>query len=74
MAEGSEVVFEVDDSHPLERSGWSVVVRGPARVVTDPGEIEALRRGPLRSWAARSPERWVRITIQEVTGRRLGQH
>jgi len=51
-----------------------VVVRGPARVVTDPGEVEALRRGPLRSWAARSPERWVRITIQEVTGRRLGQH
>jgi len=74
VAEGSEVVFEVDDSHPLERSGWSVVVRGPARVVTDPGEIDALRRGPLRSWAARSPERWVRITIQEVTGRRLGQH
>ena len=55
VAEASEVVFEVDESHPLERSGWSVVVRGPAEVVTDPGEVEALRRGPLRSWAARSP-------------------
>ena len=55
VAEGSEVVFEVDDSHPLERSGWSVVVRGPARVVTDPAEVDALRRGPLRSWVARSP-------------------
>ena len=46
VGEGSEVAFEVDESHPLERSGWSVVVRGTARVVTDPGEIDALRRGP----------------------------
>jgi len=73
VAEASEVVFEVDESHPLERSGWSVVVRGTAWVVTDPGEVDALRRGPLRSWVARAPERWVRITIEEVTGRRLAQ-
>jgi nitroimidazol reductase NimA-like FMN-containing flavoprotein (pyridoxamine 5'-phosphate oxidase superfamily) len=73
VAEASEVVFEVDESHPLERSGWSVVVRGPAEAVTDPEEVEALRRGPLRSWAVREPQRWVRITIHEVTGRRLGQ-
>jgi hypothetical protein len=73
VGEESEVVFEVDESHPLERSGWSVVVRGTARVVSDPSEVDALRRGPLRSWAVRAPERWVRITIEEVTGRRLGQ-
>jgi nitroimidazol reductase NimA-like FMN-containing flavoprotein (pyridoxamine 5'-phosphate oxidase superfamily) len=73
VGEGSHVVFEVDQSQPLERSGWSVVVGGTVGVVTDPGEVEALRRGPLRSWAARAPDRWVRITIEEITGRRLGQ-
>jgi nitroimidazol reductase NimA-like FMN-containing flavoprotein (pyridoxamine 5'-phosphate oxidase superfamily) len=73
VGEGHQVVFEVDESHPLERTGWSVVVRGTASVVTDPGEVEALRRGPLHSWVTRAPERWVRITIEEVTGRRLGQ-
>jgi len=69
VGEGSEVVFEVDESHPLERSGWSVVVRGTARAVSEPDEVEALRRGPLHTW----PECWVRITIEEVTGRRIGQ-
>ena len=73
VADGSPVAFEVDGSQPLEHAGWSVMVRGPARAVTDAGEIEALQRGPLRSWAARSPVRWVRITIEEISGRRLGR-
>jgi nitroimidazol reductase NimA-like FMN-containing flavoprotein (pyridoxamine 5'-phosphate oxidase superfamily) len=69
---GREVVFEVDDSRPLEHSGWSVVVRGTARAVTDTGEVDALRRGPLRSWAAPAPAVWMRIAIAEISGRRLG--
>ncbi len=69
--EGAEVAFEIDQSHPLEHSGWSVLVRGTACAITDPDEVEALRRGPLRTWARRVPERWVRLTIGEVTGRRL---
>ena len=69
---GAPVAFEVDDSRPLEHSGWSVVVRGTATEVTDPAEVDALRRGPLRSWAARAPELWVRITIEEVSGRQIG--
>jgi len=73
LGEGASVAFEVDDNRPLEHSGWSVVVRGPAHAVTEPDEVEALRRGPLRSWAARQPEHWVRITIEEVSGRRLGR-
>jgi hypothetical protein len=42
-------------------------------VVFCTAEGTALRRGPLHSWVTRAPERWVRITIEEVTGRRLGQ-
>jgi uncharacterized protein len=68
---GVPVVFEVDDSRPLYHSGWSVVVKGTAREITDEGELDELRRGPLRSWATRSTEHWVRVTMDEVTGRRI---
>lgn len=68
---GAPVVFEVDDSRPLYHAGWSVVVKGTAHEVTDEDQLDELRRGPLRSWATRSTEHWVRISIDEVTGRRI---
>jgi nitroimidazol reductase NimA-like FMN-containing flavoprotein (pyridoxamine 5'-phosphate oxidase superfamily) len=69
---GSEVAFEVDDSRPLEHSGWSVLVRGVAQAVVDPEDLATLRRGPLHSWAMPAPDRWLRIPIEEISGRRLG--
>ena len=33
------VAFEVDDFDPLFQSGWSVVIVGMAREVTDPAEL-----------------------------------
>ncbi len=69
---GSEVAFEIDDSRPLEHSGWSVVLRGVAQIVVDADDLEILRRGPLHSWASPRPDRWLRIPIEELSGRRLG--
>ena len=68
---GAPVVFEVDDSRPLFHAGWSVVVKGTAREISDEEELDELRRGPLHSWATRSSEHWVRISMDEVTGRRI---
>lgn len=68
---GAPVVFEVDSSRPLYHSGWSVLVRGVASEVTDPDELDSLRRGPLHSWVTPSAEHWVRISIDEISGRRL---
>jgi nitroimidazol reductase NimA-like FMN-containing flavoprotein (pyridoxamine 5'-phosphate oxidase superfamily) len=68
---GATVVFEVDDSRPLYHAGWSVLVKGTAREITDEDELEGLRRGPLHSWATRSTQHWVRISMDEVTGRRI---
>jgi uncharacterized protein len=68
---GVPVAFEVDDSRALYHAGWSVLVNGTAREVTDEGELDELRRGPLHSWATRSTEHWVRIDIEEITGRRI---
>jgi uncharacterized protein len=68
---GAPVVFEVDDSRALYHAGWSVLVKGTAHEITDEASLDELRRGPLRSWATRSTEHWVCITIEEVTGRRI---
>jgi nitroimidazol reductase NimA-like FMN-containing flavoprotein (pyridoxamine 5'-phosphate oxidase superfamily) len=68
---GAPVVFEVDDSRPLYHAGWSVVVKGSAHEVIDEGHLDSLRRGPLHSWATRSSEHWVRVSIEEITGRRI---
>jgi nitroimidazol reductase NimA-like FMN-containing flavoprotein (pyridoxamine 5'-phosphate oxidase superfamily) len=68
---GAPVVFEVDDSRALYHAGWSVLVKGTAHEITDESELDGLRRGPLHSWATRSTEHWVRVTIEEVTGRRI---
>ena len=68
---GASVAFEVDASRSLYHSGWSVLVSGTASEVTDPGELERLRRGSLKSWAIPSTEHWIRITIETITGRRI---
>jgi nitroimidazol reductase NimA-like FMN-containing flavoprotein (pyridoxamine 5'-phosphate oxidase superfamily) len=67
----ADVAFEVDDSSPLHHSGWSVLVRGHAEVITDPGELARLRNGPLRPWAKGARANWVRISLDEISGRRI---
>lgn len=71
LAGGADVVFEVDEARPLYHAGWSVLVRGRAHEVTDERDIELLRRGPLQSWAAVRDAHWIRVGIDEVSGRRI---
>ena len=68
---GANVAFEVDDSVPLHHSGWSVLVQGHADLVTDPADVARLQRGPLRPWAKGARANWVRIGLDEVSGRRI---
>ena len=65
------VAFEIDASRSSRASGWSVLVEGVARQVTDPADLDLLRRGPLVSWATPTAESWVRVTIDKVSGRRI---
>ena len=69
--DGVVVAFEVDEVDAVTQSGWSVVVTGPARVVTDPGEHERLMRTGPRSWVPSPQEVFVRIEPELVTGREL---
>jgi nitroimidazol reductase NimA-like FMN-containing flavoprotein (pyridoxamine 5'-phosphate oxidase superfamily) len=71
---GTHVAFEIDEIRALYHAGWSVVVQGRVHPVTEPAELARLRRGPLRSWARGARERWVRISIDEISGRVVGQN
>jgi nitroimidazol reductase NimA-like FMN-containing flavoprotein (pyridoxamine 5'-phosphate oxidase superfamily) len=68
---GADVAFEVDEHRSLRHSGWSVLVRGRAEIVTDNADLAHLRAGPLRPWAKGARANWVRIPLDEVSGRRI---
>jgi hypothetical protein len=65
------VSFQADESRPADHEGWSVLIQGVAREVTDPSELSVLRRRPLRSWLRSPEEHWVRIRAESVSGRAL---
>ena len=66
------VAFEVDGTDRDRRAGWSVLVRGDAQTVDNPGEIERLNRMGVWPWAdAVVREHWVRIRTYEITGRMI---
>lgn len=67
------VAFEVDSYDDHDRSGWSVLVRGTAVTVDDPGAVAELEGLDLSPWA-RTGDRvhWVRIHPDEISGRRVG--
>ncbi|MFF7969885.1 pyridoxamine 5'-phosphate oxidase family protein [Streptomyces sp. NPDC007905] len=65
---GVVVAYEADSIDPDTHLGWSVVVTGYARLVTDPDELARIR-GLLEPWAP-SPgmDQAVRIRPDLVTG------
>jgi nitroimidazol reductase NimA-like FMN-containing flavoprotein (pyridoxamine 5'-phosphate oxidase superfamily) len=63
------VVFEADVIDDQERGGWSVVVRGTVDDVTH--DVALADRAGLHPWAPGPKDRWLRITVEHVTGRYL---
>lgn len=68
---GTIVAFEADSWDPITHSGWSVLVRGRARVVVGDEELERVRQLPLRPWGDPRELRYVAVGTEIVTGRRL---
>ncbi|MFF5300145.1 pyridoxamine 5'-phosphate oxidase family protein [Streptomyces sp. NPDC013161] len=71
-AVGHQVAFEVDRIDDAFSRGWSVLVRGRGRAVTDPDEArrlaDAAHSGP---WAGGERDLWVRVETRTVTGCRI---
>lgn len=66
------VAVEVDDWDAVGHTGWSVLVKGVARIVDDGREIDSLDRLGVRPWVRPEvPKAWIRIVPEELTGRRI---
>lgn len=68
---GGAVSFEVDHLDEALAEGWSVLVSGRARVVTDPAELARAAALGISTWAAEDRDVYVRLETAEVTGRRI---
>lgn len=64
------VAFEIDGYEPVERSAWSVVVKGHARPIERMQEMFEAEDLPLFPWLAWEKPNFVRIDPTVVTGRR----
>lgn len=72
LASGLPVAFEIDRIDDAFSQGWSVLVRGHARMVTDLGEVQRLAAQAYSTpWAGGRREVWVRVEPYAVTGRRI---
>ncbi|BBZ33404.1 pyridoxamine 5'-phosphate oxidase family protein [Mycolicibacterium confluentis] len=63
------VLFEVDDHDAAQ--GWSVIVRGVARILHSDEEIDVAKETGLRPWVSTDKEHYVRIRPVRVSGRRF---
>jgi nitroimidazol reductase NimA-like FMN-containing flavoprotein (pyridoxamine 5'-phosphate oxidase superfamily) len=65
------VAFEVDEFDPFFHTGWSVLVTGLAREVTDAAALVELRRAHVPRWAPSGDERIVEVSTEMLSGRRI---
>jgi uncharacterized protein len=63
------VIFEADDHNVAE--GWSVIVRGRARLLKTEDEIQEADRGGLYPWTQTRKSNYVRVAPSDITGRRF---
>jgi len=67
------VAFEVDAFERWNQSGWSVLVQGHGRDVTEAAgaRYDDLRQRGIETWAPGEKARWLTIEIEQISGRRI---
>ncbi len=65
------VAFEIDGYLPAERTAWSVVVKGRANLIERMQDVYDAQDLPLFPWVASEKPDFVKITPDDVTGRRF---
>lgn len=69
----ADVAFEVDEIDEDLRRGWSVLAVGRCARISDPAEVEAIRRDHSpEPWVGGSRDLYFSITWKGISGRRLG--
>ena len=69
----SRIAFEVDGTDPMNQVGWSVLLRGTGRLMTEAVDelskhIESLDLVP---WVPGDNAEWIRIIHPDISGRRI---
>ena len=72
-SQGGRVCFQADAAESLYERGWSVLGLGIADRVDDPAELARLQELALRPWAGGPKAHWVRIRVEQWSGRRLAR-
>jgi len=70
---GDILVLQVDHYDTETDEGWSVNAVGPARVVHDPAEVDALHARAFTPWAREQDVVYVAIRPAVLRGRRLSR-
>jgi uncharacterized protein len=65
----NRVIFEADDHDAAE--GWSVIVKGAARMLRTNEELGQAEKAQLLPWTATLKQHYVRIQPVSITGRRF---
>ena len=68
---GQRVSFDVDHLDDALGEGWSVLLSGTARIITDPAELDRAKALGIEPWAGGDRDLYVRLTPVEITGRRI---
>ncbi len=68
---GRAVAFEVDDLDEETQTGWSVVVHGTAKQVEKLEDILHVESLGITPWTDSPKTRYLRIQVDEITGRRI---
>lgn len=66
------ITFEADDYDESTQTGWSVVVKGRADLVTDDATLERLHASGIRPWSNPTfRTNWITLQPTSITGRRI---
>jgi len=71
ITDNTMVAFEIDGTDGVYHEGWSVLVVGRPDQVTDPAELDRLKGLRLLPWAGEGRDLFIRIFLDDVTGRRI---
>jgi nitroimidazol reductase NimA-like FMN-containing flavoprotein (pyridoxamine 5'-phosphate oxidase superfamily) len=68
---GTAVAFEIDGYDPIAGEAWSVVIKGSAQEVEGVHGVFDTDEMPVFTWHSGPKHRVVRISPEEITGRRF---
>jgi nitroimidazol reductase NimA-like FMN-containing flavoprotein (pyridoxamine 5'-phosphate oxidase superfamily) len=66
-----KVAFEIDELHPADHTGWSVLIQGAAQHIDDEQERATMESAGIEPWAGGERDQFVRIKPTSVSGRRI---